>query len=79
MRLAISAAPALVKVRHNIASGSAPFSKQAEHPPCQDLGLSRTGGCRHGRVHVGIDGGRLRALQHVGNGLNLRAISAALP
>ena len=51
MRLAISAAAALVKVRQRIDSGAAPLQQQAQHARGQDLRLARarpTPTARHG-------------------------------
>ncbi len=43
--------------------GIRPVQKQAQHAARKHLRLPRASGCRHRRMHVGIDGGGLRALQ----------------
>ena len=78
MRLAISAAAALVKVRHRIDSGRAPLQQQPEHPRGQDLGLARPRRCRQ----RGMDDGSAASAcspSSAGSGLKRLLMRASKP
>ena len=63
MRLAISAAAALVKVRHRIDSGPRPVQQQAQHARGQDLRLAGARRSRQRGMDVRVGGERLLALE----------------
>ena len=76
MRLAISAAAALVKVRHRIDSGRAPLQQQAEDARGQHLRLASARRSRERGVDVRVRGERLLVLQG-GKWLETRAHAAS--